>query len=36
LPAAVAIVGVVVLVLAVSALVWTKETFGRSLAFDEE
>jgi hypothetical protein len=25
-----------VLVLAVSALVWTKETFGRSLAFDEE
>jgi putative MFS transporter len=36
LPGAVALIGVVVLVLAVTALWATKETFGRSLAFDEE
>ncbi len=36
LPGAVMVIGVVVLVLAVGALAWSKETFGRSLAFDEQ
>jgi MFS family permease len=36
LPGAVAVIGVVVLVLAVAALLYSKETFGRSLAFDEQ
>jgi len=36
LPTTVAGIGVVVLVLAVASLLYVKETFGRSLAFDEE
>jgi predicted MFS family arabinose efflux permease len=36
LTGAVMVIGVVVLVLAVGALIASKETFGRSLAFDEE
>jgi len=36
LPGAVMVIGVVVLVLALGALWWSKETFGRSLAFDEQ
>jgi predicted MFS family arabinose efflux permease len=33
---AVAVIGIVVLLLSLAALLWSKETFGRSLAFDEE
>jgi putative MFS transporter len=36
LPGAVVVIGIVVLVLAVGALLYAKETFGRSLAFDEQ